>query len=233
MDSVNNMAVLATYGSGTILVQGAKLKYPEVDKFVTLREERQGPKEDANRDSRTTSASIQGIGQAGRNQNSQGPRQNQAASLPSSSSPSTYQQATRKFHTLQSLRAPNFAFPSQEQASRTTMGYMPVGDQPEATRFPRRSDARRFVDIHPLLCLSLHPHVYIPDYGIWGKERYIQNFWRNVDWERLERRWDEARRAMSTLRVSSTASFRDKMSTYAGMSSRPVTDALNIWDYKR
>jgi hypothetical protein len=41
----------------------------------------------------------------------------------------------------------------------------------------------------PLLALSLHPHVYIPDYGVWGKEKYIQSFWKNVDWTRFRERW--------------------------------------------
>ncbi|ORY38925.1 hypothetical protein BCR35DRAFT_311509 [Leucosporidium creatinivorum] len=40
--------------------------------------------------------------------------------------------------------------------------------------------------IHPLLCLSVHPHCYLEDYGVWGREEYVRQWWANVDWKKVE-----------------------------------------------
>lgn len=64
-----------------------------------------------------------------------------------------------------------------------------MGKNAFASTMPRRSEGKRFLSIHPLFCLSLHPHVYIPDYGVWGKEQYIQNFWKSIDWDKANKRY--------------------------------------------
>lgn len=40
--------------------------------------------------------------------------------------------------------------------------------------------------IHPLLCLSVHPHCYLEDYGVWGREEYVRQWWGAVDWKKVE-----------------------------------------------
>ncbi|KAI5480572.1 superoxide dismutase, Fe-Mn family [Pseudohyphozyma bogoriensis] len=40
--------------------------------------------------------------------------------------------------------------------------------------------------IHPLACLSLHPHCYLGDYGVWGREEYVKRWWKSVDWRQVE-----------------------------------------------
>jgi len=42
------------------------------------------------------------------------------------------------------------------------------------------------VYFHPLLCLSVHEHAWLLDYGIWGKSDYIANFWNVIDWAHIE-----------------------------------------------
>ncbi|KDN53079.1 manganese and iron superoxide dismutase [Tilletiaria anomala UBC 951] len=42
----------------------------------------------------------------------------------------------------------------------------------------------------PLLCVSVHEHSWLPDYGIWGKEPYLMNFWECVDWEKVGKAYD-------------------------------------------
>ncbi|KAK0534435.1 hypothetical protein OC834_001905 [Tilletia horrida] len=38
----------------------------------------------------------------------------------------------------------------------------------------------------PLLCVSVHEHAWMPDYGVWGKEEYLRQFWECVDWYIVE-----------------------------------------------
>ncbi len=40
--------------------------------------------------------------------------------------------------------------------------------------------------LHPLLCLSVHPHCYMEDYGVWGREEYVRNWWEHVNWPQVE-----------------------------------------------
>lgn len=40
--------------------------------------------------------------------------------------------------------------------------------------------------ILPLLCLSVHPHCYLEDYGVWGREEYVKQWWGAVDWKKVE-----------------------------------------------
>lgn len=46
---------------------------------------------------------------------------------------------------------------------------------------PLRSNATTNV-LEPLLCLSMYEHAYMPDYGLWGKKAYVDNFWKCVNW---------------------------------------------------
>lgn len=40
--------------------------------------------------------------------------------------------------------------------------------------------------LHPLVCISVHPHCYLEDYGVWGREEYVRNWWGSVDWKKVE-----------------------------------------------
>ncbi|SCZ88080.1 BZ3500_MvSof-1268-A1-R1_Chr2-1g04175 [Microbotryum saponariae] len=40
--------------------------------------------------------------------------------------------------------------------------------------------------IHPLCCISTHEHCYLHDYGVWGREEYVKNWWGQVDWRKVE-----------------------------------------------
>lgn len=45
--------------------------------------------------------------------------------------------------------------------------------------------------IYPLLCLSVHPHCYLADYGVWGREEYVKNWWKAVDWKAVEENFEK------------------------------------------
>ncbi|EOR04849.1 hypothetical protein E3P92_00164 [Wallemia ichthyophaga] len=38
----------------------------------------------------------------------------------------------------------------------------------------------------PLLCLSVSERCYMNDFGVWGREEYIKEFWKVVDWAKVE-----------------------------------------------
>jgi len=44
--------------------------------------------------------------------------------------------------------------------------------------------------LHPLLCVSTHQHCYLGDYGVWGREEYVKNWWTKVDWKKVEDGFD-------------------------------------------
>ncbi|KAF8845612.1 manganese and iron superoxide dismutase [Paxillus ammoniavirescens] len=45
--------------------------------------------------------------------------------------------------------------------------------------------------IFPLFCISVHEHCWLLDHGVWGKERYLKEFWTVVDWDQVVRRFDQ------------------------------------------
>lgn len=66
-------------------------------------------------------------------------------------------------------------------------------DEPEANYVPfarlasARDKSKVGQDLTPLFCLSLHEHSWLPDYGIWGKEDYLVNFWYSLDWDKVSK----------------------------------------------
>lgn len=182
MDEVDNLAVMATYGSGTILVQGDHVRVKRIDQFVPLEEE----------DASATQAAESVLGSETERQPTR-EYENQASSRPANTS-----QQTRSYHSSTRMSQLEEDSPSKRPysfaAGSAFVGGM--GNSSSASQFPRRKAGERFTSIHPLLCLSLHPHVYIPDYGINGKDAYIENFWRNVNWEQIERRYQDVKSVM-------------------------------------
>lgn len=44
--------------------------------------------------------------------------------------------------------------------------------------------------IYPLFCISVHEHCWLLDHGIWGKEKYLKEFWTVVDWSQVIKRFE-------------------------------------------
>ncbi|KAF9246892.1 hypothetical protein BU15DRAFT_84491 [Melanogaster broomeanus] len=44
--------------------------------------------------------------------------------------------------------------------------------------------------IYPLFCISVHEHCWLLDHGIWGKDRYLKEFWTALDWDQVLKRFD-------------------------------------------
>lgn len=45
--------------------------------------------------------------------------------------------------------------------------------------------------ILPLACISLHPHCYLADYGVWGREEYVRRWFGAVDWKKVEASYEK------------------------------------------
>ncbi|BGP40205.1 hypothetical protein JCM10450v2_004184 [Rhodotorula kratochvilovae] len=46
--------------------------------------------------------------------------------------------------------------------------------------------ARVAQSLHPLACINVHPHCYLEDYGLWGRDEYVRKWWGAVDWKKVE-----------------------------------------------
>lgn len=40
-------------------------------------------------------------------------------------------------------------------------------------------------NLNPLLCLNVWQHVYMPDYGVDGKEAFVERWWDFIDWDKV------------------------------------------------
>lgn len=59
--------------------------------------------------------------------------------------------------------------------------------------------AHRFSTLYPLLGLQVAERAYLQDYGVWGREAYVRNFWQCVNWKRIESEYE--RRAQAGVRT--------------------------------
>jgi Fe-Mn family superoxide dismutase len=230
MDEVDNLAVMATYGSGTILVQGDHVRVKGVDQFVPDDEETSSSMEEA------TEAAGSVLGSEIERQPTR-EYENQASSRSTSTS-----QQTRSYHSSAIVSQPPadtreaYGLPARRDsepkrvglASATSAFLRPMGSSSSASQFPRRKNGERFTSIHPLLCLSLHPHVYIPDYGINGKDAYIENFWRNVNWEQIERRYQDVKAVTNRNSPRNHSPSAFGAHRFPGFLNRPRAENFNI-----
>lgn len=49
-------------------------------------------------------------------------------------------------------------------------------------------------NLNPIMCISVHEHAWLHDYGVWGKEEYLKQFWTVLDWDKVSKhheRWAE------------------------------------------
>lgn len=59
------------------------------------------------------------------------------------------------------------------------------------------------VNVHPILCVNTWEHVWMMDYGIAGKDEYLERWWDRINWEHVSDNYNAigmARAAWSGLR---------------------------------
>ncbi|KAF2265579.1 manganese and iron superoxide dismutase [Lojkania enalia] len=63
----------------------------------------------------------------------------------------------------------------------------PVGSFGKASqKEPKVKKPLGGVDITPLMCVNTWEHVWLGDYGIKGKTKYLENWWEKIDWNKVE-----------------------------------------------
>jgi superoxide dismutase, Fe-Mn family len=50
-------------------------------------------------------------------------------------------------------------------------------------------------DVEPLLCVNTWQHVWVPEYGIGGKRKYLENWWNAINWNTVAENWSRTARA--------------------------------------
>ena len=186
MDGEQNLAVLGTHGAGTVLVQGRTNRAPWLEPFVKLEK----PQSKETTESSGSASSSEPTEETTNEPRS--PRRRQANLRSDSASQAGVSQARQLSTSSLALASiADRAARSRAGSAASTKPLSFLDDLPSGNTKKALADYR-FVSIHPLMCLSLHPHVYIPDYGIVGKEKYIESFWGNVDWTLLDRRYEAA-----------------------------------------
>lgn len=71
-----------------------------------------------------------------------------------------------------------------------------------AARTSQGRPSHRFSTLYPLLGLQVAERAYVPDYGVWGREAYVRNFWKCVNWGKVEAEFD--RRAQAGMKGTLT-----------------------------
>jgi Fe-Mn family superoxide dismutase len=57
------------------------------------------------------------------------------------------------------------------------------------------TDVKRSLDLVPVACLSVWEHSYLADYGVAGKQAYVEQWFKTLDWKTVTDRMTEAQRS--------------------------------------
>lgn len=186
-DEFGEVAVLPTFGTGTLLVRARArvLRGPDIvvgEEFPEMRwakattpapppPDAEGAEAEATEATETTEATE--------NTETSGSAEAPPPSSPTSGisrgpqplHPST---PSRTFSTS-SLAAINYEASSLHGGPRANYG---AG--------PWKNVAKTGDKLYPLMCISVHEHAWVGSgYGVWGKEEYVKNFWSVVNWNKV------------------------------------------------
>lgn len=168
-----DLAVVATYGPGTLLVCGGKAIRGETAqslRLLGLSDQGHVFEEEQSRDVAGNAAAAAPFSLRGQRAFSSSARSaaEDAGSSPSSSSPTFGLNARQPVSTLFGARQP------QSGGGGRPTNLLTVENE-----------------LVPLACLSMHEHAFVPTHGVWGKRAYVQAWLSALDWEKVERRMVE------------------------------------------
>ncbi|WAR62959.1 hypothetical protein PtB15_18B41 [Puccinia triticina] len=196
-DQDGTLGICATYGAGTILVQNREQRgdWPTAIKSSHIGLDSSGrpiPKQQNPSVGQPTGSSAQEISPHSRDhaqgvsssnmrtfsttRSLQRPTETTADSSSSDSKPDKVKPAVSFADSL--FASPT---PSPHPTRQTTS--LPVN---RAITRKNTNPAERFNHLHPLLNLAVAERAYLADHGVWGKDSYLRNFWKCVDWSKVE-----------------------------------------------
>ena len=76
---------------------------------------------------------------------------------------------------------------SDESNSASTSSSNVGGSDQSGATGPTSTMEPEHLRITPLACVSLFEHVYLPKYGVNGKEDYVRDWIRHLDWKSIEK----------------------------------------------
>lgn len=158
-DQTGNTGVLPTYGPGTLLVRSRQQNTPLAGLVLGESKIRMGSVDKGRPDPGAVSEF--------------GPSTTSPTSKPRGSS--------RALHT-----SPSSLLDSPLSATPTTV-YSNPADNPGAYHAGARFDLTTLGEtLYPLFCISVHERAWISaGYGVWGKEKWVAEFWKVLDWNKV------------------------------------------------
>ena len=194
-DGNRRLAVLPTFGAGTLLIKSRRLMAPrggpdDLGSVNVARGQISPQDGSANASARSALPPF-----------SDGP-QNQVRSSPTSGINSTApplnpQTPSRAMHSTQIRTNTPTPTPTPPSIFGTEDANMtPMSDEPVNIHHKLFADMGK--TLYPLLCLSVHEHAWMSaGLGVWGKEEYLRRFWSVVDWEKVSASFDRVTRAQA------------------------------------
>ncbi|KAA1073198.1 hypothetical protein PGT21_003429 [Puccinia graminis f. sp. tritici] len=194
-DQDGTLGICATYGAGTILVQNREQRgdWPMAIRSSQIGLDASGrplPKQQTSPASPPTGSSAQDI-PAPSADHTQGHPSPNVRSFSTSASP------------LAETSDPSHSKPSPEKAAKPMVSFAdslfasptpPPQPTRQTSSLPlnraitrkNTNPAERFNHLHPLLNLAVAERAYLVDHGVWGKDSYLRQFWKCVDWAKVE-----------------------------------------------
>ena len=177
MDARSKLAVLPTFGSGTLLVRSRMPLVPGQDVVVgeraaSLKSFAEGPTMPRESGIKVHDGVLPPI--------SDGPTTTSPVSgIQTTIPPITPHTQSRSLHST-TLRQ-NDQVPSildDENSARALQDSEVTREQYSATG----------ASLYPLFCLSIHEHAWMSSgLGVWGREEYVNRFWDVLDWSKVDK----------------------------------------------
>lgn len=164
MDNNMRLGVIGTYGSGTVLVQNRNQRGDSDAVIGEILDKTYNPKSPENTDGQRSSD-----------------KDTQSRSSTSKSSSSSTARARTPSQSAKSYPP----YYSADRIRETEANLASFADTMKQFTIPTKQTPPHEAQFHPLLCLSISERCWLPDYGVWGKEKYLANFWRCVDWRKV------------------------------------------------
>lgn len=211
-DQDGNLGICATYGAGTILVQTREQRgdWPRIIRSSQIgldssgrplprSEKSQTTPNDQNEDTfnqtNKPSSSLSEPSQGLPSSSSKHPKMFSTSSISevyqteqssSDSSNNKTERGSSTPPTVVSFADSLFASPtpSSTPTRQSAATGLPLPNR--AITRKNTNPAERFNHLHPLLNLVVAERAYLTDYGVWGRDSYLRNFWKCVDWPKVE-----------------------------------------------
>ncbi|KAH8118496.1 Manganese/iron superoxide dismutase [Phellopilus nigrolimitatus] len=168
-DGHNRLAVIPTFGAGTLLVR-SRVQMPEIDQVPVAREV----------DAREASSSTSSTSDAFTHLRSGPSPTSPVSGISSSFPPLNPHTPSRSIHVSGLIANGGYG-----------LSFSPSVREPNALNAADVESARKAAHslgsrIYPLLCLSVHEHAWMSaGLGVWGKEEYAKRFFSVLNWNKV------------------------------------------------